>query len=98
MKVTKHGSRSNGDYVLEFESKAERFCYQLHLEYLKLEGCPVPRFYLPVRRIHDVNCMECWVFPLAPFVALWHLFAGVFRSLWKDFISLVNDMILYSKR
>lgn len=50
------------------------------------EGIMRPKFFLPTYRLLDRRTIMFWVFPLAPFVLVWHIIAGAFWSIWKDLI------------
>lgn len=51
-----------------------------------IEGALIPPFYLPVYKEHERYAIECWIFPLAPFVLFWRILRGVSWKIWNDLL------------
>lgn len=47
-------------------------------------GTEMPRFYLPIWGDYVTNNIECWIFPLAPFVLAYRILEQMLWILWKD--------------
>lgn len=55
----------------------------------KREGDMMPRFYLPVWKSMDRDAIECWIFPLAPFVLFWRITSHVLWIIWRDLLDFL---------
>ena len=62
----------------------------------KREGDMMPRFYLPVWRSNYQDSVECWIFPLAPFILALRITQQIFSILWRDLIDWLR--LLYQWR
>lgn len=94
MKVSKIGK----SFEFKPENWKERFTVRISglLFQTKLEGEPIPYFYLPVYRRADMIAVECWIFPLAPIVLLLRILENMFISLWHDLLRF--QLLLIAKR
>ncbi len=44
-----------------------------------------------------MDAMECWIFPLAPFVLAYYIVCNAIRSVWFDLVSQCDDLIEWNK-
>lgn len=60
----------------------------------------LPRFYLPVQRDLSSFSIECWIFPLAPFVLVYKIISRSLWTVWLDLFTLAEDLkaFLFNKR
>jgi hypothetical protein len=64
----------------------------------KREGDMIPRFYLPIWKTYDRYYVECWIFPLAPFVLFWRILQQVTKIIWSDLIEWLIMLYEWNKK
>jgi len=90
---------SNGTIKYIRENIKDYFMVDICKSLVKLceQGKAIPRFYLPVYRKMDRGSYVCWIFPLAPIVALIVFSHRAFWSIWNDFIWMIDDLRIKNK-
>jgi len=84
---------SKGKNKLIPQTWKERFCFLASQRFLE-EGLIVFKFYLPVRETRKAGSwtVECWLFPIAPFVMFYHIYRNMFRKIWQLLLTLLYKM------
>jgi len=92
MKITRIETDDSTKPALKQEPEGwkEWFMVKACTRYI-VQGQQFPRWYLPVRRDFTSDQMECWIFPLAPFVLVFLITYNIFWSLWND----TRDFLYY---
>lgn len=62
------------------------------------QGEMIPPFYLPVYEHQQMYALECWIFPLAPFVLFYRITSNMFWALWRDLVDYQRLTIKHLKK